>query len=109
MAGTTLEPDQAITAGIRDLFKSMSLSSEAIPPIIMLQLLHMCYPQFAEKSEHGGYQQQVKLQFNIHPCDPTVVICYVIWPCDISVHITYLISHSLSLGYDTANKGYFSN
>ena len=30
----------------------------------------------------------------IHPCDPTVVICYLIWPCDIAVCITYLISHS---------------
>ena len=27
----------------------------------------------------------------IHPCDPTVVIWYLIWPCDIAVRITYLI------------------
>ena len=37
--------------------------------------------------------------FIIHPCDPTVVICYLIRPCDIAVCITYLISHSYSLTY----------
>ena len=38
--------------------------------------------------------------FNIHPCDPTVVFCYLIWPCDIAVCITYLISHSYYLTYN---------
>ena len=38
--------------------------------------------------------------FIIHPCDPTVVICYLIRPCDIVVCITYLISHSYSLTYN---------
>ena len=38
--------------------------------------------------------------FIIHPCDPTVVICYLIWLCDIAVRITYLISHSYSLTYN---------
>ena len=45
--------------------------------------------------------------FIIHPCDPTVVICYLIWPCDIAVRITYLISHSSSLSCDTVIEGYF--
>ena len=45
--------------------------------------------------------------FIIHPCDPTVVICYLIWPCDMAVHITYLISHSSSLSCHTVVKGYF--
>ena len=35
----------------------------------------------------------------IHPCDPTVVIRYLIRPSDI-VCITYLISHSYSLTYN---------
>ena len=39
--------------------------------------------------------------FIIHPSDPTVVICYLIWPCDMVVHITYLISHSCSSGCHT--------
>ena len=38
--------------------------------------------------------------FIIHPFDPTVVICYLIWPCDIAVCITYLISHSYSITYN---------
>ena len=40
------------------------------------------------------------LDFIIHPCDPTVVVCYLIRPCDIAVCITYLISHSYSLTYN---------
>ena len=40
------------------------------------------------------------MSFIIHPCDPTVVICNLIWPCDIAVCITYLISHSSSLPYN---------
>ena len=47
------------------------------------------------------------LHFIIHPCDPTVVICYLIWLCDIAVRITYLISHSSSFSYNTVIKGYF--
>ena len=38
--------------------------------------------------------------FILHPCDPTVVICYLIRPCDIAACITYLISHSYSLTYN---------
>lgn len=38
----------------------MDKTGAAIPPIIFLQVLHMAYPQFAEKSEHGGFAQQVK-------------------------------------------------
>ena len=45
--------------------------------------------------------------FIIHPCDPTVVMCYLIWPCDIDVRITFLISHSSSFSYNTVITGYF--
>ena len=49
-----------IFSAIRDLFENMDLTANSIPPIVMLQVLHMCYPQFAEKAEGGqGYQQQV--------------------------------------------------
>ncbi len=44
---------------MRDLFEAMNRSSGAIPPIMMLNVLHMCFPRFAEKGEHGGFQQQV--------------------------------------------------
>ena len=46
---------------IRDLYESMDKTAEAMPPIFMLQVLHMCYPQFAEKGEQGGFQQQVNI------------------------------------------------
>jgi len=46
-------------AGLRDLLVTMEKSSQPIPPIVFLQVLHMAYPQFSEKSEHGGFQQQV--------------------------------------------------
>jgi hypothetical protein len=40
----------------------MDKTGAAIPPIIFLQVLHMAYPQFAEKSEHGGgFAQQVNI------------------------------------------------
>ena len=29
-----------------------------IPPIVLLQVLHMAFPRFAERGENGGYQQQ---------------------------------------------------
>ena len=48
------------------------------------------------------------LYFIIHPCDPTVVVCYLIWPCDLTVHMTYLISYSSSssLSCHRVIKGY---
>lgn len=32
--------------------------SAVITPILLVQVLHMIFPRFAEKSEHGGFQQQ---------------------------------------------------
>lgn len=52
-----------VISALRDLYVSMEKSGTAIPPIIFLQVLHLAYPQFAEKGEQGVYQQQVKLQF----------------------------------------------
>ncbi|KAM5157962.1 ubiquitin carboxyl-terminal hydrolase 14 [Mantella aurantiaca] len=49
---------QYITAALRDLFESMDKTSSSIPPIILLQFLHMAFPQFAEKGEQGQYLQQ---------------------------------------------------
>ncbi|KAM4687376.1 ubiquitin carboxyl-terminal hydrolase 14 [Discoglossus pictus] len=49
---------QYITAALRDLFESMDKTSSSIPPIILLQFLHMAFPQFAEKGEQGQYMQQ---------------------------------------------------
>ncbi|MGH0151935.1 UNVERIFIED_CONTAM: hypothetical protein FKN15_055145 [Acipenser sinensis] len=49
---------QYITAALRDLYDSMDKTSSSIPPIILLQFLHMAFPQFAEKGEQGQYLQQ---------------------------------------------------
>uniref|UniRef100_W5L5L8 Ubiquitin carboxyl-terminal hydrolase n=1 Tax=Astyanax mexicanus TaxID=7994 RepID=W5L5L8_ASTMX len=51
-------PSQYITAALRDLYESMDKTSASIPPIILLQFLHMAFPQFAEKGEQGQYLQQ---------------------------------------------------
>lgn len=56
--GGALPPAQSITAALRDLYKSMDKPVDALPPIIFLQVLHMAFPQFAEKTEQGIYQQQ---------------------------------------------------
>lgn len=52
-----LVPAQSITAALRDLYTSMD-KGNSVHPIILLQVLHMAFPRFAEKSEHGGFQQQ---------------------------------------------------
>ncbi|CAH1772659.1 unnamed protein product [Owenia fusiformis] len=52
--GEAVIPAQGITAGMRDLFKTMEASGEPIPPFIFLQRMHTAFPQFAEKSEQGG-------------------------------------------------------
>ncbi|XP_076367953.1 ubiquitin specific protease 14 isoform X2 [Tachypleus tridentatus] len=56
LAGSMV-PSQSITAALRDLYDSMDKTA-TIPPIILLQVLHMAFPRFAEKSEHGGFEQQ---------------------------------------------------
>ena len=50
----------------------------------------------------GFFSNDLSRGVILHPCDPTVVICYLIRPCDtsIAVCITYLISHSSSLTYN---------
>lgn len=57
-ASGELASAQYITAALRDLFDSMDKTSTSIPPIILLQFLHMAFPQFAEKGEQGQYLQQ---------------------------------------------------
>lgn len=49
-----------ITAALRDLYETMEKTSSSLPPIILLQFLHMAFPQFAEKSDQGQYLQQVR-------------------------------------------------
>ncbi|KAG7278410.1 hypothetical protein CRUP_038573 [Coryphaenoides rupestris] len=43
---------------LRDLYETMEKTSSSLPPIILLQFLHMAFPQFAEKGDQGQYLQQ---------------------------------------------------
>ncbi|KAL3288367.1 hypothetical protein HHI36_002815 [Cryptolaemus montrouzieri] len=49
-------PAQSITAALRDLYASMD-KGQTIPPILLLQVLHLAFPRFAEKNDHGYIQQ----------------------------------------------------
>ncbi|XP_012255337.2 ubiquitin carboxyl-terminal hydrolase 14 [Athalia rosae] len=54
----SLVPAQSITAALRDLYEMMDKGS-SLPPLGLVQVLHLAFPRFAEKSEHGlGFQQQ---------------------------------------------------
>ena len=49
-----------VTAALRDLYSAMDKGTgSSIPPFMLLQVMHIAFPRFAEKSPHGGYQQQV--------------------------------------------------
>lgn len=56
--GGSMVPAQSITAALRDLYDTMDKSGDTIPPILLLQVLHLAFPRFSEKSEHGGFVQQ---------------------------------------------------
>ncbi|XP_060518790.1 ubiquitin carboxyl-terminal hydrolase 14 [Cylas formicarius] len=55
-------PAQSITAALRDLYSTMD-KGHTVPPIVLLQVLHMAFPRFAEKNEHGGFAQQDANEF----------------------------------------------
>ncbi|XP_034938958.1 ubiquitin carboxyl-terminal hydrolase 14 [Chelonus insularis] len=50
-------PAQSITAALRDLYDGMDKGT-SLRPVILVQMMHLAFPRFAEKSEHGGFQQQ---------------------------------------------------
>ena len=51
-----------VTAALRDLYSAMDKGTgSSIPPFMLLQVMHIAFPRFAEKSSHGGYQQQVSM------------------------------------------------
>ena len=78
----------------------------------IFQLNEGCRLSFTSRIQASYFTYLSYLKFPIsysiiHPCDPTVVICYLIWLCDTAVRITYLISHNSSLSYTTVIKTYF--
>lgn len=48
------------STALRDLYETMDKTSSSLPPIILLQFLHMAFPPFAEKGDQGQYLQQVR-------------------------------------------------
>jgi len=56
---TMSDSSTAITASMRDLYRAMDRSTaDSLPPMMFLQVLHTAFPHFAEKTDHGVYQQQ---------------------------------------------------
>ncbi|KAJ8925778.1 hypothetical protein NQ315_009628 [Exocentrus adspersus] len=53
----SVSASQSITAALRDLYATMD-KGNTVPPIVLLQVMHMAFPRFAEKNEHGGFAQQ---------------------------------------------------
>lgn len=50
-------PAQAITAAIRFEFEQME-KGNTVTPWLLLQTLHMAFPQFAQTGENGSFRQQ---------------------------------------------------
>jgi len=54
-----------VVLAIRDLFASMDRAGASFPPIMMLNVLHVCFPQFAQKNDQGVFQQQVSFVLSL--------------------------------------------
>lgn len=52
------EGDANLLAALRDLYRDMGKTTEAVPPLVFLSILRKLAPQFAEMAEGGGYAQQ---------------------------------------------------
>lgn len=52
-----LEGPQNLTVAMKDVMRMMDKEA-VVTPIILVQVLHMIFPRFAEKSEQGGFVQQ---------------------------------------------------
>lgn len=53
----SLAPAQSITTSMKRVFEQMEKNS-TVTPILLLQTLHMAFPQFAQSGEDGNYRQQ---------------------------------------------------
>uniref|UniRef100_A0A914VZQ4 Ubiquitin carboxyl-terminal hydrolase n=1 Tax=Plectus sambesii TaxID=2011161 RepID=A0A914VZQ4_9BILA len=60
--GAPEERATGISAAVRDLYSMMDRASgrdsQEVIPLIMLQVMHMVFPQFSSKDDHGHLQQQ---------------------------------------------------
>ncbi|ERL92273.1 ubiquitin carboxyl-terminal hydrolase 14 [Dendroctonus ponderosae] len=57
-----LMPAQSITAALKDLYTMMD-KGRTVPPIVLLQVLHMAFPRFSEKNDQGLFAQQDANEF----------------------------------------------
>jgi ubiquitin carboxyl-terminal hydrolase 14 len=55
--GGASQPADNMTAALRDVYDSMEKQA-VYTPLMLVQVLHMIFPRFAEKSDHGGFVQQ---------------------------------------------------
>lgn len=53
----SLASAQSITASMRSVFDQMD-GGNTVTPVLLLQTLHMAFPQFAQTGENGTYRQQ---------------------------------------------------
>lgn len=75
-----------VPSALRDLYETMDKTSSSLPPIILLQFLHMAFPQFAEKGDQGQYLQQVRELFT------QVTVTETVKPCLVScTYVLYLV------------------
>lgn len=55
----SLASAQSITAALRSVFDQLESGSlTAVTPVLLLQTLHVAFPQFAQAGENGVYRQQ---------------------------------------------------
>lgn len=54
---SSLASAQSITAAMRSVFDQMD-GGNTVTPVLLLQTLHMAFPQFAQTGENGSYRQQ---------------------------------------------------
>ena len=57
VGGPSSDAATSITSAMKSLYREMDRGRN-LPPIVLLRCLQMAFPRFAEKSEHGGFQQQ---------------------------------------------------
>jgi ubiquitin carboxyl-terminal hydrolase 14 len=59
MSTLTNQPDnESVTAALRDLYKTMDETSAVVEPVILLRMLHLAIPRFAQRGEGNVFQQQ---------------------------------------------------
>uniref|UniRef100_A0A6G1S5L4 Ubiquitin carboxyl-terminal hydrolase n=1 Tax=Aceria tosichella TaxID=561515 RepID=A0A6G1S5L4_9ACAR len=59
LSSLTNQPDnESVTAALRDLYKSMDETSAVVEPVILLRMMHLAIPRFAQRGEGNVFQQQ---------------------------------------------------